>query len=342
MEYGSDFSIDLGKLNYSGDNIFAFLKDFDALYFDSGRSATKYILKSIRHSTVVLPDYLCESILACFPDSDIYYYSVNQQLQITNLESIPWGKIEVFYLLHYFGSLQPEHVLDYIEAKKKTYGFTILEDTTHSIFTRTSTIGDYCICSLRKWFPIPDGGILYSKTALPKEEYEHLLPIQSNRIEGMVLKNLYLEGAATEKEAFRRILISTEETLDLQTERFRISTISEHILKCQSVGEIIKRRKQNHDTLKKAIGVFLPEVINRDVADVPYIYVTRAENRNSLRVYLTQRAVYCPIHWPLPELWKSKIAVDLSHRLLSIPIDQRYDEVEVKNAAQIIRGFYHE
>ena len=342
MEYGSDFSIDLGSLQYTDDNVFNFLNAYHAIYFDSGRSATRFLLRSIEHKIVALPDYLCESISDCFPDSDVYYYSVDSQLQITNLESVPWDKIDFFYLLHYFGSLQSEAILEYVKEKKKECGFTILEDTTHSIFTRAVTVGDYCVCSLRKWFPIPDGGVLYSNRTLSTREYEGLSSIQSNRIQGMVLKDLYLSGAVTEKDAFRNILISTEDALDLQEEVFRISTISEHILKCQSVSEVVNTRKQNHAALKNAISDLLPEIVKRDEADVPYIYVTKVDNRNELRSYLTQRAVYCPVHWPLPDSWNSETALRLSEHLISIPIDQRYGSHEVENVAQIVRGYYNE
>jgi len=342
MEYGSDFSIDLGNLKHTEDNIFNYLAGYHYLNFDSGRSATRYLLRSIRHLHVALPDYLCESIVACFPESTIHYYSIDQKFRIFELESIPWDKIDVFYLLHYFGSVQPKWVLDYVAEKKKQYGFTILEDTTHSIFTRASTIGDYFICSLRKWFPIPDGGVLYSRMTLSLGEYDSLKPIQSNRIDGMVLKKLYLNGAVSDKEAFRRILISAEEQLDIQTDIYRISNISEHILKCQSVTEITKRRKLNHTIVKSTIGDLLPEVLEREESDVPFIYATGTEDRNALRSYLTQRQIYCPVHWPLPEAWESKTAIILSNTLISIPIDQRYSDHEVENAARTVRGFYNE
>ena len=299
MEYGSDFSIDLSILKYSTDNISEYLSSYFTLFFDSGRSATRYLLRSIRHLNAALPDYLCESIVDCFPESDIHYYLINQKLHISEFESIPWNKIDVFYLLHYFGSIQPKLVLDYIADKKKQYGFTIIEDTTHSIFSKTSTIGDYCICSLRKWFPIPDGGVLYSQIPLPLDEYDILKPIQSIRIDGMILKNLYLSGAINDKKGFRRILISTEEQLDEQKDIFRISTISEHILKCQSINEIVQRRKNNYSILKDSIGNVLPEVLKREESDVPFIYVTETDDRNALRSYLTQRQIYCPVHWPV-------------------------------------------
>lgn len=48
-----------------------------------------------------------------------------------------------------------------VEAARLRYGFSIVEDTTHSVFSVRRTIGDLCVCSLRKWFALPGGGALY-------------------------------------------------------------------------------------------------------------------------------------------------------------------------------------
>lgn len=342
MEYGSDFSIDLGSLEYNEDNVFTFLSEYSTLYFDSGRSATRYLLQYTQHNTIALPEYLCESIVDCFPDSSKVYYSVDGSLQIQKLDNFPWDSIDVFYLLHYFGSLQQEHTLEYILEKKREYGFVIIEDTTHSIFTKTQTIGDYCVCSLRKWFPIPDGGVLYSKLDIEQEEYNQLSQICSNRIDGMVLKSFYLNGCTNDKDAYRKILLNAENQLDRQSDIYKISAISQFILKCQSVSEIISKRQQNHAVLQKAIGDLLPEIQTRERTVAPYIYVTRVTKRDELRAYLTRNQVYCPVHWPVPATWKSEAAMALSKELISIPIDQRYGIDEVMNTAQIVRGFFNE
>lgn len=342
MEYGSDFSIALGKTEYTEHSIFNFLKEFNALYFDSGRSATKYLLESIKHEYTAVPDYLCESIFDCFTDCNVIHYHINGTLDAVDLDKIPWDRLDVFYLLHYFGSLQNQEVLKYILEKKREFGFIVIEDTTHSLFTSPLIVGDYGVCSLRKWFPIPDGGVLYSKKSLNQDSYSKLARKQSDRIEGMVLKSLYLKGVIKEKDAFRKIFIETENQLDSQEQVFRLSTVSEYILHCVNVEDVILRRKQNHAVLRNAIGDILPEVQTRNLDGIPFIYVTRTENRDALRSYLIKNEVFCPVHWPLPKGCNSNGAIRLSDELISIPIDQRYTEKEVLNTARIIRGFYNE
>ena len=339
MEYGSDFPIDLGKLEYTDDNIFEFLRGYTALYFDSGRSATRYLLKILVSQKVALPEYVCESIDECFPDSEKFYYSINERFEIIYLERIPWETIDIFYLMNYFGSIQPDQVLSYIAKMRDIYGFLIVEDTTHSILTKPATIGDYCVCSLRKWFPIPDGGVLYTKLSLDDREYAFLNEKQSDRIEGMVLKSLYLKGKVDTKDAFYKILIDTEQLLENQTDLYRLSVISEYILKCQNIHNIVDRRRNNYATMIRELGNLLPETIARRESDVPYIYVTRTEDRDAFRAFLAKNHVYCPVHWPLPTDWKSESARRLSLKLISIPIDQRYEKNEVTNTVRIIRGY---
>lgn len=342
MEYGSDFSIELGNLTCTKDNIFNYLKQFHSLYFDSGRSATKYLLSFIPVKYIALPEYLCESIVDCFPDVKKYYYSVNDSFEIEELEKIPWDQIDTFYLLHYFGSLQPENVLKFIDEKRKKYQFCIIEDTTHSIFTKSVTIGDYCIASIRKWFPVPDGGILYSQKSLDESGYNRLSEIQSNRIEAMVLKNLYLKNVVKEKKIFREIFEQTENNFDKQINVYRMSAISMFILHCQEIRKSIDRRKKNHLLLSKKIRDILPEIIDRKETDIPFTYITKVDDRDQLRDYFNKNSVYCPVHWPFPACWPVNSSIEISKRVISIPIDQRYCESEVIRVAQIVRGFYNE
>lgn len=344
MEYGSDFSVDLASLQETEDTVYQRLSTFRTMYFDSGRSALRHLLRSIGRSRAALPAYLCDSILDCFPDSEVILYPVDDRLEIASeaLDAIPWDSIDVFYLLHYFGHLQPRRVLDYIEEKKKQFGFTVIEDTTHSVFTRSVTVGDYCVCSLRKWFPIPDGGVLYSGRPLPEEGYADLARQKSRRIVGMALKSLYLAGELDCKPAFRSILVETEQALDEQTDCRRISLVSELLLRCQSVGEMIRARRENHGEMTRLIGDLLPEPFSRTADETPFTYVISTQRRDALRRALIEKSVYCAVHWPCPERVTQDSSRRLSARLMSIPVDQRYNGADMAEIANMIRGYSDE
>lgn len=342
MEYGSDFSIEFNNLEYCDDNVFSYLNCFNLLLFDSGRSAIRYLLNTIKRDRIALPAYICESVVNCFDRNSVVDYQLDDSLKIEFLDAIPWGRIDAFYLVHYFGHLQPKYVLDYILDKKQKYGFIIIEDTTHSLFSNPVTIGDFCVCSLRKWFPIPDGGVLYSRKSIPEDHYMELDVVHSDRIKGMILKALYLDGFVIEKEFFREIMVRTEAALDKQKAINRMSDISDFILRCQSVGQIAKKRRENYDLLAAEIGELFPAFSAYTEEEVPFIYVAKTADRDSFKSYLIDKHVYCPVHWQLPKGSGPPDLVDLSDQLISIPIDQRYSATEVLNTASIIKGYCNE
>ncbi len=95
----------------------------------------------------------------------------------------------------------------------------IIEDHTHDPYSKWAynSRSDWCIASLRKTLPIPDGGVLWSPV-------RNSLPIQAvvtrtrseaslKKLVGMYLKAAYLVGARTQKEDFRALLTTGEEQI---------------------------------------------------------------------------------------------------------------------------------
>ncbi|MCI9176213.1 MAG: hypothetical protein HFH49_15030 [Lachnospiraceae bacterium] len=171
MELGSEFDLDFSQLTETSDTIFSYLKEFPALYTDSGRSALRLLSGRLAGAKILAPDYICRSVTDALPkDCKVIYYSVDRRFRIDleQLEElIRKHSARFLYLMYYFGPLQPEDTRKRIAEWKEIYGLTVIEDTTHSLFTARKTVGDYCIASLRKWFPIPDGGVLYAGEKFP-------------------------------------------------------------------------------------------------------------------------------------------------------------------------------
>lgn len=342
MEYGSDFYITSKDFEEAQNNIIQYLKNYNTFYFDSGRSGLKYITSKGIYKNIVLPGYLCDSIIECFKESNIVLYPVGKDLKISlkALEKIDWEHIDLFYLLHYFGAVQPEDVLQYILEKKKKYNFVVIEDTSHSIFSKKRTIGDYCICSLRKWFAIPDGAVLYSLNDLKTEDFSCKRKL-SNRADAMFLKGMYLSEGIDCKELFRALFLSTEAELDKQEEIFRISFFSEMLLNCQDLDGIINIRRDNYRIMERMLADEITNYVKLDLdSEVPLAFVALLENRDRLRSYLIKKKIYCAVHWPMPEQVKLQNSLYLSQHLMSFPIDQRYREEDMEIIGDYVKGFY--
>ena len=312
--------------NVANDNVFEYLRDFSTIYFDSGRSALRSLLKNLEYKTVLFPAYICESVRECFDtDCNSLYYDIDSDLKINWVDLIEKinGSVDIVYLHYFNGYIGKEYdFLSLLELKKK-YNFIIIEDTTHSFFSRPHTVGDYCICSLRKWFPISDGGVLYSKSQLTPEQ---LVENDWSSIcrEAMIQKKDYLKGIINDKQEFLKAFYLTESKLDEQKISYSISDASYSVLKRVSCNELIQRRLDNYNFLSNHLNC--KQTAYGGIGQVPLFFTISVENRDSLRKYFIENNIFCPVHWPLyDELKEIECAVTINRSELSIPIDQRYD-----------------
>lgn len=349
MELGSNFELDITQLSYKQDNIFSYLKDYHAVYTDSGRSALKILDKTLKKGIVLLPAYICESVIDVYKkDNQIRFYKINPDMtiDIDDLKSKMDSQVTVIYLMHYFGSIQNDEVLEYLHEAKENYRCCIVEDTTHSIFTREKTIGDYCVCSLRKWFPITDGGVLYTQKDISDQcnmtLYQKNLFYDS--LEAMILKKYYIQYGVDCNSIYREIFAKSEQRLDMQTEIYQMSDISMNILECISITQLQAKRKKNYDQLKgKLKNVPVKDVLSTDNF-VPLVYPVYVENRNQFRQYLMENKIYCAVHWPLAGtgLETDSDAVKIYENIISLPIDQRYESMHMEYLAQVIEAYFKE
>lgn len=342
MELGSNFELDVTKLSQTDDNIFQYLKEYRTIYTDSGRSASAILNHVLAQGTILLPNYICESVIESYQKQfHIRYYKIHRDLTIDvkDLESRIDESVTAVYLMHYFGRVQGNEVQNSLLKLREKYGFTIIEDTTHSIFTKKSTIGDYCICSLRKWFPIMDGGVLYSKKDLSKIPLENIEVKSPGRIlEAMILKKLYIEGEADCNSLYRKLFVEEEEKLDEQQQPYLMSELSKDILKYFSINNLTDKRKNN-------FAIIWNKLQERDFKSplqsddfVPLTCPVYVESRDEFRKYLMEHRIYCAVHWPVEgtELESDEEAGWISKHMISLPIDQRYEESHMSYMLEVI------
>ncbi|MBC3805025.1 hypothetical protein GH808_11340 [Acetobacterium fimetarium] len=345
MELGSEFNIRLEELEETQNSIYHRLKNYNSCYLDSGRSAIKLILKELKMGEVLLPEYICDSVIQAFLGFDIKFYRLKEDLTIDldDLHSRVNDDTRVVYLMHYFGVLQPEKILEQVLFIKNQNNFIIIEDTTHSLFSKLQTIGDYCVCSLRKWFAIPDGGVLYSKNSL---ECCNLIDLKTNKsinkAYGMILKTLYLVNEIEVNLLYRKIFIDAEKEIDENEEIKKISKFSEYLLKCYNVSYLITKRKENYaQLLREIVAIGLKPIVEIEEACCPFVLPISIDKRDDLRAYLEKNKVYCAIHWPLEKtsLYENLRSRNMSMKILSLPIDQRYGTYEISYLISVLKDY---
>lgn len=375
MELGSEFHIDLTDTHIRSNTIYDLLDKYNTFYTDYGRTAITLLYEflceksGVLNRKVLLPSYICSSVTRPFPQENIVFYDLKENFEMEEqgiYELLESGDFDggIFFLMHYFGTLQNEETLQQIQNLCKRHGITIIEDATHSLLTKERTIGDYCVASLRKWMPIPEGGVVYSNNSLPERwlELKHTGP--SHKIEAMVLKQLFLgqadgyrelENVKLINEEYRRMFVEEEEKIGKDGSLFAISDLSAFLLQCEDIEEIRERRAANYCLLGELLEQNGMELYGwqqngrsiqsiKEGATVPFtaLLSLKDTDRDQFRSYLAEHKIYCAVHWPIEteEQYQYANVSQWSRQLISLPIDQRYTEAHMRYLAETVAEYF--
>lgn len=327
-EIGSDYNINLNfiKKCYKSGN------KNNKLYLFSGRNAIKLIKDKLQIKSIMLPNYLCESIYNCFRDIDINFYKINKNFEI-NINSIE-NTCKYIYIINYFGKIDKN--IDKIKLYCKENNIIIIEDYTHN-FLDNKRYGDVCIASYRKTLALPYGAeiidntnkITYNKSSIKNLIFYFVLNLFKLFL--MLLKNIFIL-----KFIWYPLLIYCEKFIDNITYENR-DYINELLMYLYDKNKIKKCRIKNYNYLKKHINLKTLFNENNFYFSFP-IQFKNKKNRDELRSVLIKHKIYCPIYWD--NSFNKKCNSKLSENILFIPIDQRYNISHMKHICKIINDFY--
>lgn len=349
-EIGSYFWLD-GKETVDGnaEETLAYLPavhDFSFTF--SGRNAIDIalhdILKNQDIKKAYVPSYSCISMLQAFIDREIpfEFYDVKfaEGKFVYDIPAVEKGAVVL--IMSYFG-LDPENAHALITTLHKQ-GAVVIEDITHSLLREKNACidSDYLVASLRKWFAIPTGGwigkakgILYDK---PDIDSNHAV---KEKISGMKEKYEYLTGRIVSKENFLLTQAKFDNDLIHVDRMLKIDDLSLSLLKNTDSKKVINQRRLNAKALLSGLAdldglIFdIPKI---DLAsDVPLFVPVflDTEKRDSLRAYLINKGIYCPVHWPEVAGAPS----ELKERELSLICDQRYSEADMYEIVDCIHSW---
>ena len=186
----------------------------------SGRDALKAIAREYEPCEALLPSLACDSMVMPFEQygHKVVFYKLNKDYSI-DFESLKQcvGKERTLFLyMDYFGkkSISDQE----LESLRSFSNIVFIEDRTHNLIwkRKSSFQPEYIMASLRKWLPIPDGGLLWGKISKPLQNDSSF---STMRLRAQNLRHEYLNcGDESIKTEFRKIF----------------STVSENSLGCSS------------------------------------------------------------------------------------------------------------
>lgn len=352
-ELGSEFDLDPNCLTMKQGNLFDYLKDFSTNWFDSGRSALRHLAKiGLRPGKILLPEFICESVIKCFPLEDVVFYAVGEDFRIDENDLL--AKVDretaAVFLMHYFGTLQDEGTLGRVAEAAHEHRAMIIEDATHSMLSSRCTVGDVVVSSVRKWLPVPRAGVLYSRGPIEATVVSPAArSCENRRVLGFAMKRLYLERSSESNaywdvynRRYRDIFFEEEKRIDIQSEFLGMSDLSRFIVSCFDCNTIADRRKANYRYLAQRLAnIGVKPAIEISESDCPFVLPLRVNNRDGLRRHLVENSVYCAVHWPMDGALRQtrSQAFRNAETLISLPVDQRYEECDMDFLVGVIEKY---
>ena len=323
----------------------------DCAYFGCGRDALRSLLYEGQARRgwrrLWVPTFFCQDVVQSFIDTgiEVRAYPYCAEDEYPGFDKIDFRPGDVLLRMNFFG-LRSSLPLDGVDRSV----VEIVDDHTHDPWSDMAwqSDADYCMTSLRKVLPIPDGGVLWSPRGheLPTEpEVTNTRRLASlERLASMVLKTVYLDGHQFDRDIYRRLAESSESHIGGDD----ISGMPEWtraLIGCLPVDEWRDRRRSNHKVLSAALdGIPWLKVLQPDDDRAcPFAGILVFDcpgRRNHVQQSLIERRVFLSIMWPLDSPAVEGIPeehADFSRRILCAPCDVRYGAEELLKVAGLIR-----
>lgn len=342
-EFGSDFqyiSGFQGKGNTLGDSY------PHANYYADGRQALIHLYQAQGWQRLWVPEYFCYEVVESLEQAGlnlVFYtdYSGNRD-DVQTLEAIQQKSLfrptDAVLRVNYFGTRV-------FRTAERLPVAAVVEDHTHDLIGDwpMHSTADWCIASLRKSLPIPEGGILWSPMGLRLPENptvsEENEQIAGTRWEAMRLKSRYLAGEAIEKASFRAGYVDTEEYFDTAPV-CALDRASQEYLTTFDIRAWYNRKRENWELLsdirKKGVKIVCPE----SIGCYPFSLVLQFDNsdeRDRVRKELIAHQIYPAILWNIPAPASGEV-FSFSRCMLSIHCDARYTADDIRLMKSIIES----
>ena len=287
-----------------------------------GRTALLWLLKSRRCRKILLPYFLCESVVHTCQENQIEteFYHLNEKLEVLYpKEQLPEG--EYLYLVNYYGQLSDSRISEY----KKIYG-NIIVDHTHAFFQKPLK-GIDTLYSCRKFWGVSDGAYLSTDAVLPMDK-----PVDhSNKRMGHILAR-YEENAGV---YYQEMLQNAARYEGMEISR--MSRLTENLLGAIDYETGRRKREENYRILSEALPSEF--IFTRVTPEGPFVYPYYHKEGLKLRRWLAEHKIFVPTYWKniLEDCTESSLEYQWAADVLPLPCDQRYGKEEMQYMAERIK-----
>jgi hypothetical protein len=294
----------------------------NAHQYQSGRSAFRALIQARQPKKIWLPSYICDAMI-----EPILAERVAVEFYPIGLDFMPETHIhlkecDLLVYVNYFGicSNNENALLNHYNPK------SIVFDHSQAFFCPPEN-NLATIFSPRKFFGVPDGGLLITDLNISEPTQRHPSNINSYTHLIQRLANGPEHGYASYLEAEKNLSDSTPKKVSIATQK---------ILEAIDFESVKKKRNTNfkylHSHLSKSNQIDIAPIINGPLC-YPYLAQDQA-----LKEKLTKNRIYTPTYWrdTLKRVTKHSPEANLTKNLIPLPCDQRYTTEDMEIILDII------
>lgn len=286
----------------------------DAMKFQSGRAALRAALESARITRVLMPAYICDSVIQAAMDAgavvDTYRLDDSLYPKCAS-DALPPGCALLY--VNYFGLC----AANVTRLLQEVPGHQLIIDNSQALCAQP-TKALATIYSPRKFVGVPDGGLLVRngfELAAPEAEDNGSLPR---------MRHLLVRMAYTAREGYPYYKES-EKSLE-STQPLRMSKLTNRVLASVDLSAVKRMRRANYLALASRLDTYnvLKWELDSESAPLCYPLIMRREAHHLVEMFAA-KGIYLPIYWSDA---RARISDGIEHRLinycLAVPCDQRY------------------
>ena len=280
------------------------------IYLNLGRSALRYVIRALRIKQMHIPYYTCHTVAAALyaEKCEPLFYEIDERM--LPKEDFPVNDFVLYN--NYFGV-----VGDNVGKLAERYP-NLIVDNAQAFYSMPKCRA--LIFSPRKFFGLPDGGILCGKD-MPTLD----LPLATSWHDmAHLLKRIDISAQAGYGD-----FVKSDENMEIAP-LMRMSRLTQALMGNIDYEFAAKRRLANFNYLKQCLPTTFPLALAED--DVPMVYPYIADNPR-LRARLIQEKIYVASYWP-----GVRNSGSLKEQILPLPIDQRYNEDDMKRIEKAVNS----
>jgi hypothetical protein len=294
-----------------------------AYQFQSARAAFLALLRTGKPKRVSMPRYICDAMLMPLRNEDVecVFYSINEQFDI--VDDIKLSTDDWLLYVNYFGicAKNVDRILSKFNPNQ------IVLDHSQAFYAPPRK----CLATIyspRKFFGIPDGGLLV--TNLP-------VVMPSKIDNGSLGRSTHLlKRLADSAESGYMDYQQADASLQ-DIEPLRMSYLTQNLLSSVNFQKIRKKRNDNFLFLHNQLGKLNKLIIDVSSVDGPLCYPFVID-QSGIRERLIAKRIFVPTYWhdTLKIVSDDSCEALLVRNVIPLPCDQRYGSDEMNEIARVI------